>query len=212
MGPLPLWIERLSLVQVVLAVIGVPSLIALVLGGWRRVVLPSVRFIRRVNAALETVERIRETLGPNGGKSLYDKVAVASQAAQLSQARQSAMLDVVVDRPIFEADANGDFTWVNAAFERTFETSCDDMAHRGFINIIMPEARQRFVEDWHHAVADDRAFYSIAWCVTQRGSQPRMAICRWSAQPIRDKATGEAIAWMGAIEWASVPSDPEVMG
>jgi PAS domain S-box-containing protein len=190
------WLDRLSLLQIALAVIGVPSLIGLGMRLWKRVVKPSVRFVRRVNTALVTVEAISKNLGPNGGKSLYDKIESYGHSQRLSEARLSAVIDVVVDYAQFEADSNGHFTRVNTAFERLIETSTADMVGNGWINVILPQDREHFVKDWQHAVRDCRAFHSSGRFVTQRGLVTFVARCK--AEPVLD-STGKVIGWMGAV-------------
>ena len=202
------WIANLTVLQAVLAV-----LVVVVPVAWRYALRPSIAFARRINAGLvkldafdpvqfatcvAEVARIRVAIEPNGGHSLYDKVSAAGKAAQLGQARLSTMLDVVVERPMFEADEKGDFTWVNAAFEKTFETSCDAMGGRGFINLILPEDRDRFIRDWRHAVQDRRPFITMVRYLTMRSGTHVTGRC--SAQPITDEVTEKAIAWMGAID------------
>lgn len=204
------WLESFSLLQ---KIIGVPSLAALVMLVWRYVLRPSIEFVRRLNAGMvkladfdpaqfrlciQDVGSIKSALGPNGGRSLYDKVEVAGRSARMSEARLSTMLDVVVDRPLFQADAKGEYTWVNAAFEKAFETSCDDVNGRGWINLVVPEDRDRVVREWRHAIIDCRMFSTMARFRT--GRQQRLLIGLWTAQPICDDSTGEVIAWMGAID------------
>jgi PAS domain S-box-containing protein len=199
------FLEGLSLLQTALGVTVVSSL-GLV---WRYVLKPSIAFGRRVSVALAGIERIQAMLGPNGGKSLYDRVDAAGRSAQLSQARLSTMIDVVVERAMFETDERGDFTWVNEAFERTFETSVDEMAGRGWINLIVPADRDRFVRDWRHAVGDNRPMNTMAQYLTLRRGLPITGkVC---ARPILDDLSGKAIAWMGTIDPVAV-SDPLQMG
>jgi PAS domain S-box-containing protein len=212
------WIQSLSALQALLGVTG----LALLTGSWRYVLKPTIGFVRQFNAGnkklaaldpaqLETcvrelatvkedVAKVRALLGPNGGTSLYDKVTMAGKSALLSQARLSTMFDIVVDRPMFETDAAGQFTSVNAAFEKSFDTSCDDMYGRGWINLLIPEDREPFVRAWHHAIADRRAFRSVARCVTQRTGFMRTGMCSWSMQPILEPSTDNVLAWMGAVE------------
>lgn len=206
------WLGSLSLVMKIL---GVPSLAAVVMLTWRYVVRPSIDLTYRLNAGMvkleafdltefktcvSDVQRIKEAVGPNGGRSLYDRAETAFRSARLNEARLSTMIDVVVDRPMFEANSAGDFTWCNRALENTYETSCDNMAGRGWINLILPEDRDRVVRELRHAVADRRSFQTMARFVTQRAGATVMA--RFSAQPIVDESAGEpvVIAWMGAID------------
>lgn len=212
------WFQSLD---VVLKVIGVPSLAMLIAGLWRYVVRPSVSFVQRLNAGMvklaefdplkfatcvSDVANIKAAVGPNGGRSLYDRVEVASRAARMSDARMSTMLDVVVDRPLFQADDKGEYTWVNAAFEKAFESSCDDVCGRGWINLVVPDDRDRVVREWRHAIIDRRAFSTMARFRTSRSH--RIVIGSWSAQPICDDSTEEVIAWLGAIDPQPLEAKP----
>lgn len=215
-------VEWFQSLDVILKVLSAPSLAMVIAGLWRYVVRPSVSFIRRLNAGMvkladfdpekfaacvSDVANIKAAVGPNGGRSLYDRVEVAGRAARLSEARMSTMLDVVVDRPLFQADDKGEYTWVNSAFEKAFETSCDDVRGRGWINLVVPEDRDRVVREWRHAIIDRRDFSTMARFRTSRSH--RLVIGSWSAQPICDDNTEEVIAWLGAIDTQATQEAPK---
>lgn len=203
---MPQWIENLSVLQ---AILGASAAAAPIV--WRYVIKPSLAFVRRLNTmGLEikelnaSVGRIHANLGPNGGSSLYDRVAAAGRSATFNQALMSTMVDVVVERPVFEAQASGEFSRVNVAFERMYETSCDEMATRGWINLIIPEDRDRVIRDYHHAVRDGRSFSTPARLLTLRSGT--LIVARFSARPVCDPSSDVVIGWMGAID--PVPADP----
>jgi len=212
------WIDNLYALEAALGITGAGVLSL----GWKFMLKPSIAFFRGVSAtnlklaAFDPAQlhacskqiadvkgetaQIRALLGPNGGSSLYDKVTTAGKAAVMSQARLSTMFDIVVDRPMFETNALGDITSVNAAFERAFDTSCEDMRGRGWINVVIPQDRDPFVRAWHHAISDERPFRSTARCVTQRPGALRSGLCSWSMQPILEPGTDTVLAWMGAVD------------
>lgn len=206
---MPQWIENLSLLQ---AILGVSAAVAPI--AWRYAIKPAVAFIRRLNAmGLQVQElsasmvQIQATLGPNGGRSLYDRVTAAGKSAVFNQALMSTMVDVVVDRPVFEADAKGLFSRVNVAFEKIYETSCDEMADRGWINLLIPEDRDRVIRDYYHAVSDGRSFSTPARVLTIRNGI--LIVAKFSARPVRDPSSDVVIGWMGAID--PLPSDAGAM-
>lgn len=190
------WLPRLSLLQAIIATIVAASPLGVL--AWRFVIKPALNFLRQWKTCVDDVGEIKKALTPNGGNSLYDKVDFAARSSRISQARISTMFDVVVDQPMFEADAKGEFTRVNTAFEKMFETSCDRMSGRGWFNCVIPEDRDQVVREFHHSVADRRALSTMARFVTQVGGF--VLIVRLTAQPIEDETTGDVVAWMGTVE------------
>lgn len=195
------WLDSLNKAQQFL--IGLPVLVAALFTMWKFSVRPTVLFVRQLKDCICDVATIKAAVGPNGGRSLYDKVEAGARAARLIEARLSSILDVVVDRPMFIAGEDGSFSWVNKAFERTFETTLSDAAGRGWINLLLPEDRDRVVKEWIHAVRDKRAFNTRARCLTN--IQSALLMGRWSAEPVLDPADDELIGWIGTIEARAVP-------
>lgn len=142
---------------VVLTVITPPSY-----GVWRYVIRPKVyapalAFYNRVETSLVSVANMEPIvsdmaahIGPNGGKSLTDKVN-----------QMVARVTLLVDDlpwPTFEASGTGHNTRVNHMFERAFGYSAADLIGNGWKTLLHPDDAHRYFEAWAAAVADVRMF------------------------------------------------------
>lgn len=203
-------IENWSLAQKVL---GLPSIGALLAFVWVYALRPTARFLVRLNAGAAAgiacqagLDELRKKLEPNGGDSVYDKVEraaasadAANRSSRITSAKLTTMMDVVVQRALFQADTDGAFTWVNAELEKTFETSCDAMAGRGWVNLLLPADRDRVLREFKHAIRDRRSLVTSTRCVSQRSGVQFVA--RLACEPVLDEAgDGAVIAWLGAID------------
>lgn len=90
---------------------------------------------------------------PNGGSSIKDALSRIEQRQLFSLARQKSLMQTD-PRPIFEADLEGNFIWVNTAFLRLVDVAnMDAVKARGWLTFI-PEV----APDWDLAVQDRRSF------------------------------------------------------
>lgn len=123
----------------------------------------------------EDIQKIREELTSNSGKSLKDcvkKIHVEVQAntdlTKTIMCRQRWILDNRSE-PIFEADENGNFTWVNEAFIRLTKRSLKDLLDNKWKNIIEETNRDGIFNHWDQAIKEKRNFEETIIIVDKKG-------------------------------------------
>jgi PAS domain S-box-containing protein len=105
------------------------------------------------------VQGIEHQLGPNGGKSYGAKLDRVHDMTRRIDARVSATTNVI-STPIFEANAEGEVTWVNRRMELMTGYSRAELLGKGWLAAIHPDDRGRVNKEWHAAVDDKRIFES----------------------------------------------------
>lgn len=204
------WLTNLTAAQQL--VIGLPAMGAAFYSIWRFVLRPIRDFFRRLRATMDHVEEIRGWIGPNGGKSLSDKTNTTSRIARRLEALMSTMFDIIVDRPMFLTDEHGNFTRVNTAFEKVFETTCDRVRGRAWIRLVLPEDRDSVVKEWDFAIKTDERGVDLQGRFVTQGDEPQIALCRLCAEPVIDDGSDKPIGWMGSIEWKAPLEHPRRFG
>lgn len=142
--------------------------------------------------------RIDTSLGPNGGKSVVDRLQ-RIEDGQHSAAAEIAWMRARIDAdqrtaadPILELDATGHVTVVNRACEALIDRGAGDVIGRGLIGVVHPEDRDRVVREWLHAVEDHR-WSEIALRLLRRDGTAISA--RMYSEPMRTR-TGEVLGWI----------------
>ena len=123
----------------------------------------------------EDIQKIREELTSNSGKSLKDcvkKIHVEVQAntdlTKTIMCRQRWILDNRAE-PIFEADENGNFTWVNESFVRLTKRSVQDLLNNKWKNIVEESSRDSAFFHWDQAIKEKRNFEETIIIVDKKG-------------------------------------------
>lgn len=123
----------------------------------------------------EDISKIRQELTSNGGKSLKDCVKKIHEEVQANtdltktiMCRQRWILDNRGE-PIFEADENGNFTWVNEAFIRLTKRSLLDLTGNKWKNIIEEASRDSIFDHWDRAIKEKRNFEETLIIVDKKG-------------------------------------------
>lgn len=187
------------------------TVIAPIAGGlwalWRYVLLPRVwrpaaqrraqRHARdaRIDQMLEHVELIRLAVGPNGGKSILDRVIQIQGTVRIAAARQ-ALLSDFVEHPLFEADIEGSYTRINVAFERLSGYSNAEVRGMGWKNLVHEGDRERVSKEWGHAVKDRRMFRTVCRLITKTNLIHKVEMI---ARPAIDDSNQMVTTWMGAV-------------
>ena len=95
----------------------------------------------------------------NGGKSLKDSVnRVESLVINLASLVEA--FHQLSDKPMFRADEEGNFTWMNSAFMQLTGRNSEELKNKGWISSIYEDDRERVSREWESAVEDQRTFYS----------------------------------------------------
>jgi len=125
----------------------------------------------------DDIVKIRQELTSNGGKSLKDCVKKIHADVQANtdltktiMCRQRWILDNR-NEPIFEADENGNFTWVNEAFIRLTKRSCNDLLNNKWKNIIIESQRDMMFEHWDNAIKEKRNFEETIHITNKKGER-----------------------------------------
>jgi PAS domain S-box-containing protein len=147
--------------------------------------------VKALATAIAKVDLIEQTLGPNGGKSLYDKLSRLERTVKVRDARSAAML-LASPVPTWEADASGQFVQINRAFEDLAMATPAEVLGLEWIALLHAACRDRVVREWDHAVADRRRFSAEATIMAD--GQPLDILL--SADPMRT-IDGEVVGWLG---------------
>lgn len=130
----------------------------------------------------DDISQIRAELTSNSGKSLKDlvkkiEVDVESNTnlTKTIMCRQRWILDNR-NEPIFEADENGNFTWVNEAFIKLTKRSCIDLLGNKWKNIIAEDERDSIFSHWDRAIKEKRNFEETI-VITDKKSRAFSAMC-----------------------------------
>ena len=163
--------------------------------GRRYVWRPCYRGVVKVRTALQQVETMHTALGPNGGKSLGDNIRAIDARTQVTDARIDLLLDLQ-DALIFECAPTGENVRINESFTRMFGYSPAEMLGKRWIRILHPDDRERFMEEWAHAIDDKRVFRSQARYVTRAGVVVEVEVI---AEPHPHALTGDILRWRGRV-------------
>jgi PAS domain S-box-containing protein len=137
---------------------------------------------KRQQEMADKINIIFSELTPNHGSSLKDKVNNIDEKLvenTVLTKDNSAMLKVVTARqqwildmqtsPIFESDCNGLCTWVNDAYIDIIKRSKEEILGHGWKNFIHEDDRERVVNEWDNAVAEQRSSQSSYRIVSKDG-------------------------------------------
>lgn len=171
--------------------------------GWRYGVEPARRHLAAARGAFVDINSIKNALGPNGGKSLADKIDSTHRMA-LDSIKTLSLLDArisdyfnYIERPLFEADPTGLNIRVNVALEHAFGYRAAELSGSGWEQLVIPEHRDRVRREWASAVSERRAYLTRATYVTTAGLHLKVTV---RARPRFNVTTGELLGFMGEIE------------
>jgi len=135
----------------------------------------------------DDISQIRKELTSNSGKSLKDLVKKIEGDVESNTnltktilCRQRWILDNRSE-PIFEADENGNFTWVNEAFVKLAKRSCSDLTGNKWKNIIAESNRDSVFAHWDAAIKEKRNFEETI-VITDKKGKNHSVMCIASIQ------------------------------
>lgn len=118
-----------------------------------------------IEALSESVQFIVAEFSPNGGKSNRDVLNRIELRQVLQEQRQKAILsDMSVG--VFETDSEGEFIWVNRKYLRMTGRAPDEVKGSGWINTVAVRDRDRVIQEWNSAIAEEREFESEFMLIT----------------------------------------------
>lgn len=188
--------------------------IATVIGGgvtgivvvFKKVLIPlwkGVKWVRAfgqtIESKLELLDRIAESVKPNGGGSLRDAVDRVESHFVLHEARSRAILNLS-GKAAFEACDDGDYVFVS--HEWTVLTGMDYSVAKGtgWLQAIHPDDRDTVREDWQAAVEEQRPF-AIHTRFQHRATFETVYVLIEAAPVVKNS---KVIAYIGAVKPKSV--------
>ena len=151
------------------------------------------RIIRPVRSWLDKLDKVCETLGPNGGSSLYDKLTAIDRRTVITEARGAALTDAMGVAE-WQSGINGECLSISRAACRRTQRAESEFLGYNWRNVVHPDDSERVAEEWHNAVKEGRIFTMRYRWTTDSGT----------AIPIRATATpmrsgGVLIGWIASV-------------
>lgn len=153
--------------------------------------------ISQIPLILTSLAEIKRELQPNGGHSLSDKIQRLSDRSAMTEQRMRAMLQSDAAERAFEANAAGEWVWVNRPLIALTGRTSEELLGNGWINAVDPADRTVVVEEWRHACKDRRECQ-----VRFRIGTSRIARAIWvtlHAFPARSEANDRIISYFGFV-------------
>lgn len=150
--------------------------------------------LEKFDKTVQRVDQMYITLGPNGGKSLHDRIVNIDRTVNVGELRGRTMLN---SEGIGEWQSNNDgqCTYVNAAACRMLNRQESDFLGRNWVNVIWREDRERVIEEWDVAVRERRHF-QLAYRWLHIDGSPVSIVA--SANPVFDSAH-VLIGWLALV-------------
>lgn len=122
-------------------------------------ILTSVGTLIAVMLALgnRKLKAILDETRTNGGATLKDQMdRIENSLSNLSLWMEASQH--LSQRPLFKADENGKFIWVNTAMARLVGGGLEDLRDLGWISFLHPEDVNKVIKEWAESVRDKRKF------------------------------------------------------
>lgn len=138
---------------------------------------PYTQVFENINNLSDKIDQISKEFKTNHGTSLKDQVSKIEKAVEentkLTKSifnRQRWILDNR-EEPIFEADSNGNFTWVNEPFIKAVKRSQSDLLGNKWRIIITEEKREDIYSHWEAAIKEKRNFEEKIYITDKKGNK-----------------------------------------
>lgn len=173
------------------------------IGGAGGVIVPLIIYLRKLflrkiwipyKSWLSKIDKACETLSPNGGKSIYDRISSVDKKLCISEVR-SRTLVTNLEIGEWQSDINGQCTFVNSAACRMLNRTEADFIGRNWVNVIYPEDRERVIEEWDRAVQERRVFELQYRWLHFDGHPVEIGV---TATPLID-STSTVIGWLAVV-------------
>jgi PAS domain S-box-containing protein len=164
---------------------------------------------RAVSTAMTQVDTMAKALGPNGGASLADEIrkqGVEQTKQGIAQIRTAVAVDAlcdVIEKSIFQTDAQGHWLRVNRTFAAVFGYTPMDVMGMGWVACIHHEDRDGFLQEWKFAIADRRPFRRAVRMVTRAGTTHAVIV---HANPTLGNPDIH-LGWFGTVEMVSARAE-----
>ena len=166
------------------------------------------KFWKWVKHNQEKIERfskiIEYELTNNGGASMKDTLQRIENVVLSVEARQRSFFQAQVNDGVFEADAHGNYSYVNSTWSRITGVQPSDAYGTGWSSAIHPDDRDEIFEDWQDTWKYSREFNMKFRFKTQSNIISDVHV---HAVPTRSTKTNEVIGFFGIVKVLHVYKD-----
>jgi PAS domain S-box-containing protein len=134
---------------------GLTAIISFLIFLYKKLIKP--RIIQPITSRLDKIDKVCETLGPNGGKSFYDKISSIDRKIGITNSRGSA-LNSALGLGEWLSDPEGNTIKVNDIICRVTGRPETDFMGQDWQNVVHPEDREIVIDDWENSVKYHRDF------------------------------------------------------
>jgi PAS domain S-box-containing protein len=125
---------------------------------------PPIKFLKefinllgKLDESLPILIEISHQFKPNGGNSLRDVIDRIERDIDASKARTKILLGMS-KYGVYEADANGNCTWVNRRWCEIAGLMPEEAMGNGWVTAIHPDDRAKVFAEWENSVKLERDF------------------------------------------------------
>lgn len=172
---------------------GAASILTAVGVFWASFVQLRKRIIRPFRTWLSKIDRVCETLGPNGGSSLYDKLHAIDRRTIITEARGAALTDSLGIAE-WQSGTDGSCTSISRSACRRTSRAESEFLGFNWQNVVHPDDIERVAAEWHEAVAHGRTFsLRYRWTTSKNVAIP----IRATATPLH--SGGVLMGWIASV-------------
>lgn len=175
---------------------------------WKYVIKPIVKWGQGITEMRLKVESIWSQLQPNGGNSLFDRVARLAELGERIETRQR--ISEQVDKQMFAAlaigvfwaDVRGRCTDVSRTYCRITGRTAEEMQGLNWTTYVHADDQEGVIEEWRSCVAETRQFERVYRFIRPDGLVQRVHA---RAGILLDRA-GSSAGWFGTIDKVGEPA------
>lgn len=163
------------------------------------------KWVKHNQEKIEQFSKIIEyELTNNGGSSMKDSVQRIENIVISVEARQRSFFQAQVNDGVFEADAQGNYSYVNSTWSRITGVQPSDAYGTGWSSAIHPDDRDEVFQDWQDTCRYNRDFNMKFRFKTQSNIISDVHV---HAVPTRTTKTNEIIGFFGIVKVLHVYKD-----
>jgi PAS domain S-box-containing protein len=171
---------------------GLTAIISFAIFAYKKFVYP--KMILPITSRLDKIDKVCDTLGPNGGKSFYDKISSIDKKLGITNTRGAA-LNSALGLGEWLSDAKGNTLKVNDIICRITGRPESDFLGQEWQNVVHPEDREIVIEEWENSVRYFRDFKMRYRFVS---SDRESLTVDATARLIHD-STGNIVGYLGTV-------------
>ncbi len=149
------------------------------------------KFVQPFSDRLAKIDAISSTLGPNGGKSLYDRIVKMDEKIASTDVR-GRNVSSILDLYEWQFDEQGHCTYVNPAACRLLGRHEDEFIGNNWETVISEFDRDRFIEEWNSAIKSKRSLEIVCSMTKYSGETVKFKL---AATPLFDSCK-ELKGWL----------------